>query len=106
MVIAAEPDEEVMEKRIHYREGVDQEAAAWRGEQGAADKTSTTSTIHQLADQASAMSLNMGPLVGSYESVGAYWMKWRPFPVRAAYCSSLMILSKASKNSACGTSRL
>jgi pyrimidine oxygenase len=69
MVIAAETDEEAMEKWIHYREGVDQDAVAWLGEQGAADKTSATTNVRQLADQASAVNLNMGTLVGSYESV-------------------------------------
>jgi len=68
-VIAAETDEEAMDKWIHYREGVDQEAVAWLGEQGAADKTSTTTNVRQLADQASAVNLNMGTLVGSYESI-------------------------------------
>src|SRR3569833_126770 len=69
MVIAAETDEEAMEKWIHYREGVDQEAVAWLGEQGAADKTSTTTNVRQLADKESAVNLNMGTLVGSYESI-------------------------------------
>ena len=69
MVIAAETDEEAMDKWIHYREGVDQEAVAWLGEQGAADKTSATTNVRQLADQASAVNLNMGTLVGSYESI-------------------------------------
>ena len=35
MVIAAETDEEAMEKWIWYREGVDEEAIAWLGLQGA-----------------------------------------------------------------------
>lgn len=69
MVIAAETDEEAMEKWIHYREGVDQGAVAWLGAQGAADKTSTTTNVRQLADQESAVNLNMGTLVGSYASV-------------------------------------
>jgi len=69
MVIAAETDEEAMEKWIHYREGVDQEAVAWLGEQGAADKTSTTTNVRQLADKESAVNLNMGTLVGSYASI-------------------------------------
>ena len=69
MVIAAETDEEAMEKWISYREGVDEEAVAWLGAQGAADKTSTTTNVRQLADQESAVNLNMGTLVGSYESI-------------------------------------
>jgi pyrimidine oxygenase len=69
MVIAAETDEEAMEKWISYREGVDEEAVAWLGAQGAADKISTTTNVRQLADRESAVNLNMGTLVGSYESV-------------------------------------
>lgn len=69
MVIAAETDEEAMEKWIHYREGVDEEAVAWLGVQGAADKTSDTTNVRQLADRESAVNLNMGTLVGSYANV-------------------------------------
>jgi pyrimidine oxygenase len=69
MVIAAETDEEAMAKWIHYREGVDEEAVAWLGAQGAADKTSASTNVRQLADRESAVNLNMGTLVGSYESI-------------------------------------
>ena len=69
MVIAAETDEEAMEKWIFYREGVDEEAVAWLGTQGAADKTSATTNVRQLADRESAVNLNMGTLVGSHASV-------------------------------------
>jgi pyrimidine oxygenase len=69
MVIADETDEAAMEKWIHYREGVDHDAVAWLGEQGAADKTSTTTNVRQLADRESAVNLNMGTLVGSYASI-------------------------------------
>jgi pyrimidine oxygenase len=71
MVIAAETDEEAMEKWIWYREGADEEAIAWLGLQGAADKTSTTTNVRQLADKESAVNLNMGTLVGSYEKIAA-----------------------------------
>lgn len=71
MVIAAENDEEAMEKWIRYREGVDEDAVAWLGVQGAADKTSNTTNVRQLADQESAVNLNMGTLVGSYARVAA-----------------------------------
>src|SRR3569832_485789 len=69
MVIAAETDEEAMDKWIHYREGVDEDAVAWLGVQGAADKTSDTTNVRQLADRESAVNLNMGTLVGSYAYV-------------------------------------
>jgi pyrimidine oxygenase len=69
MIIAAETDEAAMEKWIHYREGVDLEAVAWLGEQGAADKTSDTTNVRQLAEWESAVNLNMGTLVGSYARI-------------------------------------
>ncbi|MFC3713349.1 pyrimidine utilization protein A [Sphingoaurantiacus capsulatus] len=71
MVIAAETDGEAYTKWMHYRDGVDQDAVAWLGEQGAADKTSSTTNVRQLADKESAVNLNMGTLVGSYEKVAA-----------------------------------
>lgn len=69
MVIADETDDAAYAKWMHYRDGVDQDAVAWLGEQGAADKTSTTTNVRQLADRESAVNLNMGTLVGSYENV-------------------------------------
>jgi pyrimidine oxygenase len=48
---------------------VDEEAVAWLGTQGAADKTSATTNVRQLADRESAVNLNMGTLVGSFEKV-------------------------------------
>jgi pyrimidine oxygenase len=69
MVIADETDDAAYAKWMHYRDGVDQDAVAWLGEQGAADKTSTTTNVRQLADKESAVNLNMGTLVGSYENV-------------------------------------
>jgi pyrimidine oxygenase len=71
MIIAAETDEQAVEKWLRYREGVDEDAVAWLGAQGAADKTSTTTNVRQLADQDSAVNLNMGTLVGSYGKVAA-----------------------------------
>ncbi|MDB5687256.1 MAG: pyrimidine utilization protein [Rhizorhabdus sp.] len=69
MIIADETDEAAMVKWMHYRDGVDEAAIAWLGEQGAADKTSKTTNVRQLADRESAVNLNMGTLVGSYASV-------------------------------------
>src|SRR3954471_23734899 len=67
MVIAAETDEEAMEKWISHREGVREQAAAWLGPQGAPDKTSTTTNARQLSNKESAVNLTMDTLVGSYE---------------------------------------
>lgn len=70
MIIAAETDEEARERWEWYKEGVDEEAIAWLGEQGAADKTSKSDTnVRQMADPTSAVNINMGTLVGSYETV-------------------------------------
>ncbi|SDC64522.1 pyrimidine oxygenase [Sphingomonas sp. YR710] len=69
MIIADETDEAAMAKWMHYRDGVDEAAVAWLGEQGAADKTSSTTNVRQLADRESAVNLNMGTLVGSYASI-------------------------------------
>jgi pyrimidine oxygenase len=69
MIIAAETDDAAMAKWMHYRDGVDEAAVAWLGEQGAADKTSSTTNVRQLADRESAVNLNMGTLVGSYASI-------------------------------------
>jgi pyrimidine oxygenase len=71
MIIAAPTDEEAETRWMLYREGVDQDAVAWLGAQGAADTTSTTTNVRQLADRESAVNLNMGTLVGSYERIAA-----------------------------------
>jgi pyrimidine oxygenase len=71
MIIAEETDDAAMAKWEHYKAGADQGAIAWLGEQGAADKTSTTTNVRQLADPTSAVNLNMGTLVGSYAKVAA-----------------------------------
>lgn len=70
MIIAAGTDEEAQERWESYKEGVDEEAVAWLGQQGAADKSSKSDTnIRQMADPTSAVNINMGTLVGSYETV-------------------------------------
>jgi pyrimidine oxygenase len=70
MIIAAETDEAAMAKWQAYRAGADQEALAWLTNQAAPNAAagSTTNTA-QLAAPESAVNLNMGTLVGSYESV-------------------------------------
>ncbi|MGJ8523528.1 Pyrimidine monooxygenase RutA [Carnimonas sp. R-84981] len=70
MVIADETDQLARTKWEHYKAGADQQALEWLGVQGAADKSSGSDTnVRQLADPTSAVNLNMGTLVGSYESV-------------------------------------
>lgn len=70
MVIADETDEAARAKWEHYKAGADHEAIAWLGEQSAADKKSGADTnVRQMADPTSAVNINMGTLVGSYEHV-------------------------------------
>nr|WP_220347763.1 LLM class flavin-dependent oxidoreductase [Alkalilimnicola ehrlichii] len=68
MIIADETDEAARARWEHYKAGADQAAIAWLGEQGAADKSADTN-VRQMADPTSAVNINMGTLVGSYESV-------------------------------------
>ena len=71
MIIADETDEKAMAKWQLYREGADQGALAWLTNQAAPNAqggTSNTNTT-QLAAPESAVNLNMGTLVGSYESI-------------------------------------
>lgn len=70
MVIADETDAAALAKWEHYKAGADQEAIAWLGQQGAADtKSSGDTNVRQMANPTSAVNINMGTLVGSYESV-------------------------------------
>ena len=70
MVIADETDEAARAKWEHYKAGADHEAIAWLGQQGAADtKSGADTNVRQMADPTSAVNINMGTLVGSYESV-------------------------------------
>ena len=70
MIIADETDEKAMAKWQLYRDGADQDALKWLTNQAApnAKAAPTTNTI-QLSHADSAVNLNMGTLVGSYESV-------------------------------------
>lgn len=70
MIIADETDEAARAKWEHYKEGADQEAISWLGVQGAADtKSGSDTNVRQMADPVSAVNINMGTLVGSYETV-------------------------------------
>lgn len=72
MVIADETDEAARARWESYKDGVDEEAVAWLGQQGAADTKSKGDTnIRQMADPTSAVNINMGTLVGSYATVAA-----------------------------------
>ncbi|MES2753349.1 MAG: LLM class flavin-dependent oxidoreductase, partial [Pseudomonadota bacterium] len=69
MIIADETDEAAMAKWKSYNDGVDHAAIAWLANQGAADKVNATTNLRQLAAPEGAVNINMGTLVGSYESV-------------------------------------
>ena len=70
MIIADETDEAAMAKWQAYRAGADQEALAWLTNQAAPNAAAgATTNTAQLAAPESAVNLNMGTLVGSYESV-------------------------------------
>jgi pyrimidine oxygenase len=69
MIIAAETDEEAMDRWQHINAGVDIDAIAWLAEQGAKDNVNTDTNVRQLAAPEGAVNINMGTLVGSYASV-------------------------------------
>ena len=69
MVIADETDEAAMAKWKSYNEGVDIDAISWLIDQGAKDTHNTDTNVRQLAAPEGAVNINMGTLVGSYETV-------------------------------------
>ncbi len=70
MIIADETDAAARAKWEHYKNGTDHEAVAWLVGQSEADKSSGADTnVRQMADPVSAVNINMGTLVGSYETV-------------------------------------
>ncbi len=70
MVIADETDEKAMAKWQLYREGEDKDATKWLANQAAPNaKGGVNTNTTQLAAAESAVNLNMGTLVGSYEAV-------------------------------------
>ena len=70
MIIADETDDAARAKWEHYKAGADTEALSWLTTQSAADTRSGADTnVRQMADPTSAVNINMGTLVGSYETV-------------------------------------
>ena len=71
MIIADETDEGALAKWQLYRDGADQDALKWLTNQAAPNAAAGTSNTNttQLAAPESAVNLNMGTLVGSYENV-------------------------------------
>jgi len=70
MVIADDTDEAALAKWEHYKAGIDVEAIAWMTGQALEDKTAdSTSTAKTISLPEGAVNMNMGTLIGSYESV-------------------------------------
>ena len=69
MIIADVTDEAAMAKWQSYRDGLDLDAVRWLMDQGAADTVNKDTNVRQLAAPEGAVNINMGTLVGSYESV-------------------------------------
>ena len=87
MVIADETDEAAMAKWESYKDGKDQSALDWMATQGAADKKSGKDTnIRDMTNPTSAVNLNMGTLVGSYESVASMLDEIATVPGCEVYC--------------------
>lgn len=72
MVIADETEAAARAKWESYKAGADHEALAWLSQQAATDtKSGGDTNVRQMADPTSAVNINMGTLVGSYEQVAA-----------------------------------
>ena len=70
MIIADETDEAARAKWELYKSGADQEALKWLVDQSNVDKSSGADTnVKQMIEPTSAVNINMGTLVGSYETV-------------------------------------
>jgi pyrimidine oxygenase len=72
MVIAEETEAAARAKWELYKDGADQAALQWLGDQAAVDTRSGSDTnVRQMSDPTSAVNINMGTLVGSFEQVAA-----------------------------------
>jgi pyrimidine oxygenase len=72
MIIADETDEAARAKWELYKSGADQDALKWLVDQSNVDKSSGADTnVKQMIEPTSAVNINMGTLVGSYETVAA-----------------------------------
>lgn len=70
MIIADETDEKAHAKWEAYKAGADTEALAWLTMQSGVDTVSGKDTnVRQMADPTSAVNINMGTLVGSFERI-------------------------------------
>jgi pyrimidine oxygenase len=69
MIISAETDEEAQALWKSYNDGIDMTAIGWMIGQAASDTGDETSTAKTIAAPEGAVNLNMGTLVGSYETV-------------------------------------
>ncbi|MGJ8526678.1 Pyrimidine monooxygenase RutA [Halomonadaceae bacterium LMG 33818] len=72
MIIAAETEQEARQRWEHYKAGADEGALSWLTDQAARDTRSGKDTnVRQMSDPTSAVNINMGTLIGSFEQVAA-----------------------------------
>jgi pyrimidine oxygenase len=72
MVLAEETSADAWAKWEHYKAGADEEAIKWLGLQSAADtKSGSDTNVRHMSNPVSAVNINMGTLIGSYEEVAA-----------------------------------
>ena len=72
MVLAEEKSEEAWAKWEHYKAGADEDAIKWLGLQSAVDtKSGSDTNVRHMSNPVSAVNINMGTLIGSYEEVAA-----------------------------------
>jgi pyrimidine oxygenase len=70
MILAEEKSEDAWAKWEHYKAGADEEAIKWLGLQSAADtKSGSDTNVRHMSNPVSAVNINMGTLIGSYEEV-------------------------------------
>ncbi|WP_213815341.1 pyrimidine utilization protein A [Glaciihabitans sp. dw_435] len=68
MVIADETDEIAQAKWKDYNDGIDMDAIAWMGFQASSDTGDEKSTAKSIVAPEGAVNMNMGTIVGSYET--------------------------------------
>ncbi|NTF33645.1 pyrimidine utilization protein A [Rhizobium skierniewicense] len=72
MVLAEEKSEDAWAKWEHYKAGADQVAIKWLGLQSSVDtKSGADTNVRHMSNPVSAVNINMGTLIGSYEEVAA-----------------------------------
>jgi pyrimidine oxygenase len=72
MILAEEKSEDAWAKWEHYKAGADEDAIKWLGLQSSVDtKSGSDTNVRHMSNPVSAVNINMGTLIGSYEEVAA-----------------------------------